>query len=794
MSKCYNAPIYHYEPSRDMTQQTIQKITQEIDQQAIYNKLAAECHIQVLQVQAFAQLFDEGASVPFIARYRKEQTGGLDDQKLRLLERLLVSERELADRRLKIMAFLSDQKVLTCDLQARIEAAKTKLELEEIYQPYRPRRRSVAVRAKLAGLEPTALAVLAGSSPVQALQGFVAPSVVTDDQGESFEVDFSDFTKQVAGLQSIILDLWATKLDLLDELRLGFNATALIRSELIDEDKREAAEKFEDYFDYSEPFSKLSNHRLLAMLRGRAQGMLVLHIEGEDEPFIEKIRRDFGVDQTAANGEFLADTAKKLWMTKWRSQLEHRLLTERRLAAETDAIAVFAENLKHLLMAAPAGRKVILGVDPGIRHGVKMAVIDGMGDVLATQTVYPFNPHNQQEQAKQTIAKIVKTHQVELIAIGNGTASRQTEMLVKQSIDEYQLQAAALVVSEAGASVYSASELASSELGDLDVSVRGAVSIARRLQDPLSELVKVEPKAIGVGQYQHDVNQAELEMSLDKVTEDCVNAVGVDVNTASPAILAHISGLNKNVAQQIVDYRRVHGAFKNREALKKVPRLGVKTFEQSAGFLRIKDGDEPLDATGVHPESYELVYEILRKHHKTLSDVLGNQAAALALNDSPDAFSKLAVVTAELAKPAHDPRGEFRTAKFCDGVNEISDLQVGMVLEGVVTNVTAFGCFVDIGVHQDGLVHISELSDDFVANPAQVVKPQDIVKVRVLAVDEARRRISLSMKSQGSSDKPAQSVKQGKNKSIKSTLPKKEPATVSTGSLGALLKQAGLGK
>ncbi|MCL1624104.1 RNA-binding transcriptional accessory protein [Moraxella sp. Tifton1] len=772
-----------------------------INHDDIYDKLAKNHGIRQNQVAAFAQLFDEGASVPFIARYRKEQTGGLDDGVLRILEKNLTIERDLAARRLKIMELMTAQNVLTDELVARIEQAGTKLELEEIYQPYRPRRRSVAARAKLAGLDPVAKAILAGASPVDALAGFDCPDTLTDETGETFEADFKEFDKQLSGVQAIILDAWAQELALLDEVRLGFNQTASIRSELVSEEKREAGEKFKDYFEHDEPFSKLSNHRLLAMLRGRQQNVLVLHVDGEDEPFISKIKSHFKVDETADNGAFLADVADKLWHVKWRGQIEHRLLTERRVMAETDAIGVFAENLKHLLMTPPAGRKVILGVDPGIRHGVKMAVIDAVGDVLATDTVYPFEPYNKVDEARRIIAGLIKTHGVELVAIGNGTASRESESLVKSIINDDELSAKAVVISEAGASVYSASEIASAELPDLDVSVRGAVSIARRLQDPLSELVKVEPKAIGVGQYQHDVNQTELGSSLDKVTEDCVNAVGVDVNTASPAILAHIAGLNKNVAQQIVDYRRANGVFKNREELKAVPRLGVKTFEQAAGFLRIKDGTEPLDATGVHPESYGLVYEILRKADKSLAEVLGNEVLARSLNDSADDFSQLATVLSELAKPAHDPRGEFKTAKFRDDVNDIKDLQVGMVLEGVVTNVTAFGCFVDVGVHQDGLVHISELSDSFVDNPATVVKPQDIVSVRVISVDESRGRIGFSMKSdkaatqQSQTDKPRHVDKKTKNASKKDVRPQKSNQAKSTdkvGSFGTLLKQAGL--
>ncbi|OOR89413.1 RNA-binding transcriptional accessory protein [Moraxella caviae] len=785
------------------TEQTV-----EIDQAAIFAKLASEHGVKPAQVEAFARLFDEGASVPFIARYRKDQTGGLDDVLLRVLEKSLVAERDLAARRLKVTELLKAQNAYTDELGERLAAAKSKLEIDEIYQPYRPRRRSVASRAKLAGLLPVAMEILAGKSPKDALANFSCPDVLTDEAGESFEADFHEYDKQLAGVQAIILDEWAQSLDLLDAVRTGFNKTASIRSELVGEEKREAGEKFKDYFEHSEPFAKLSNHRLLAMLRGRQQNVLVLYVDGEDAPFIEMIKAHFGVNMDADNGEFLADTADKLWSAKWRTQIEHRLLTERRIAAETDAIGVFAENLKHLLMASPAGRKVILGVDPGIRHGVKMAVIDATGDVLATDTVYPFEPQNKVDEARAKIADLIKTHGVELVAVGNGTASRESEQLVKAVIDEHKFATKAVVISEAGASVYSASELASSELAELDVSVRGAVSIARRLQDPLSELVKVEPKAIGVGQYQHDVNQTELEGSLNKVTEDCVNAVGVDVNTASPAILAHIAGLNRNVAQQIVDYRRANGAFTSREELKAVPRLGVKTFEQAAGFLRIKDGSEPLDATGVHPESYGLVYEILRKADKSLDDVLGNEAAAKALNDSTDNFSQVATVLAELAKPAHDPRGEFRTATFRDDVNDIKDLQVGMVLEGVVTNVTAFGCFVDVGVHQDGLVHISELSDDFVENPADVVKPQDIVQVRVIVVDEARGRIGFSMKSENKKSKAQPKTQKSERQADKANgkfndgADKAKPKRTKTdkpksadnklGSFGALLKQAGL--
>lgn len=748
-----------------------------INQDAIYQLLANHHQIHFSQVKAFAKLFDEGASIPFIARYRKEQTGGLDDVILRRLEKSLVSERDLAAYRQKISELLNNQHALTDALTQRIAQASSKLELDDIYRPYRPSRHSVANSAKLAGLEPIALEILSGKDPKDALANFVCPDTLTDETGKSFVANFHEYNKQLAGVQAIIVEIWTQALALFDSLRMGFAQTATLRCELANEEKRSEGEKFKDYFAHSEPFATLSNHRLLAMLRGRQQGVLLLHIDGEDAPFIDKIHQHFHL----ANTGFLSDCANKLW-SKWRSQIEHRLLTERRMHAETEAIAVFAQNLKHLLMAAPAGRKVILGIDPGFKHGIKMAVIDGTGEVLATSTAYPFGSDGQRQKAHNTIAQLVKEHQAELIAIGNGTASRETEQIVKTVIDEHQLDAKSIVVNEAGASVYSASELASSELSDLDVSLRGAVSIARRLQDPLSELVKVDPKAIGVGQYQHDVNQNELENSLNKVTEDCVNAVGVDVNTASPAILAHIAGLNKNVAQQIVNYRRQYGAFKNREELKQVPRFGTKTFEQSAGFLRIKDGNEPLDATGVHPESYDLVYRLLAQANKTLTEVLGNEQLINSLGDT-NSFSQLSGALNELTKPAHDPRGDFKTAKFHQDVNDIATLKVGMVLEGVVTNVTDFGCFVDIGVHQDGLVHISELSDDFVDKPNKLVKPQDIVKVRVILVDEARKRISLSMKA--GKKAPANKPKKTKTHHTKAT-------TQKMGSLGALLQQAGI--
>ena len=755
----------------------------------IHDKLARALGIKTAQVNAFVELYDEGATVPFIARYRKEKTQNLDDAQLRALEKSLNYERDMAIRRLKITELLSTQGNLTDELQTRIDNATSKLELEDIYLPYRPRRRSPAAKARAAGLDVAAQALLTQEiTPTEALADYQVQSSITDDSGNEIEVDFSDIDKQLAGVQAIIVDEWTQALDLLDNLRSGFAKTASIVSSVASEEKREVGEKFKDYFEHSESLARLPNHRLLAMLRGRQENVLGLKIEGEDAPFIEKIVKHFEIDAKAPaeRQEFLTEAATSLWKEKWRPHIEHRLLTEKRLTAEADAIDVFANNLQHLLMAAPAGRKVILGVDPGIRHGVKMAIVDAQGHVMldgeekpVVATVYPFAPDNKMDEAKKVIDELLSTYNVDLVAIGNGTASRETDAMIKEILAaNAELKAKAVIVNESGASVYSASELASNELANLDVSVRGAVSIARRLQDPLSELVKVDPKAIGVGQYQHDVNQTQLADSLDKVTQDSVNAVGVDVNTASPAILAHIAGLNKNVAQQIVTYRKEHGAFDSREALKNVPRLGVKTFEQAAGFLRVHGGSNPLDATGVHPESYALVDSLLVQTGKALPEVIGNDGVlnsidTTALVANNDNISVKAIIE-ELAKPARDPRPEFKTANFREDVNSIKDLSEGMQLEGVVTNVTAFGCFVDVGVHQDGLVHISQMANDFVADPMNRVKPGDIVSVRVISIDEKRGRIGFSMKPE--SEKPvrpaAKSVAEGKGNDDKASRPR----------------------
>lgn len=806
----------------------------------ISQQIATELSITPAQVDATIALLDEGATVPFIARYRKDKTKGLDDAQLRSLEKRLVYLRDMHTRREKILDLLTQQGKLTDDLKARIDAAESKLALEDIYLPYRPRRTSKAQKARDAGLADLAAKLLAENVlPADVLAGF-------EPQGELAE-NYTEQAAQLEAMQYIIMETWAEDLALLDGLRESFAKVAQIHSQVANEQKREVGVNFKDYFDHTENLTKLPAHRLLAMLRGRQENVLSLKIvlpeqqaEGAkplaaDAPFIEKIIKNFALNniEPTERQDYLKDTAQKLWLEKYRPHIEHRLLTEKRLAAEADAIDVFGENLRHLLMAAPAGGKVTLGIDPGIRHGVKMAVVDATGTVVENgyATVYPFEPDNKKEAAAAKIKELISTHAVEIVAIGNGTASRETEMLVSELKKAHaELAFTTVIVNEAGASVYSASELASDELKELDVSIRGAVSIARRLQDPLSELVKVDPKAIGVGQYQHDVNQNNLSAKLDVVTQDCVNAVGVDVNTASPAILTHIAGLNSNVAQQIYNYRAEHGAFTSRDALKKVPRLGERTFEQAAGFLRIREAENKLETTGVHPESYELVAQILAKAEKSLEEVLGKKEA-LAGIDPADFTSEaqgveaVKAVLTELEKPAHDPRPAFKMAQFADDINDIKDLEEGMVLEGVITNVTHFGAFVDVGVHQDGLVHISELANGFVADPLNHVKVGQIVKVRVLNADTERKRISFSMKTEKSAPQAKKqprfegkhSTREGAKQNTKDTYKgdgkqrgkpqnkqqsrqqgkqrqKDNNAPAKIGSLGALLAEAGLKK
>ncbi|MEL4296781.1 Tex family protein [Acinetobacter ursingii] len=712
----------------------------------LVQQLASELAVRPNQVEAAIRLIDEGASVPFIARYRKEVTQGLDDTQLRQLDTRLAYLRDLYERREKVIESLKEQDKLSEDLLARVNAAETKNALEEIYAPYRPKRTSKSFKAKEAGLGPAAEKIRNENvEPVEALAGF------------SHE-DYPDVESQLDAVQHIIIDEWAQNIALTTALKALFAKTAILKSAVASDEKKEVGKKFRDYFEFSENLNKVPSHRLLAMLRGRQENVLGLKVDGEDEAPLAQIETEYSLEQIQpqARQDFLKQTAKLFWLGKIRPQIEHSLLTEKRLAAEAEAMEVFAENLRHILLSAPAGGRTTLGVDPGIRTGVKLAVVSDAGDVLAHSTIYTFAPKEDKEGSIAELARLCREYNVDLIAIGNGTASRETEAVVAEMMTANpDLKLTRVSVSEAGASVYSASELAAAELPELDVSIRGAVSIARRLQDPLAELVKIDPKSIGVGQYQHDVNQTGLAKTLDAVVEDCVNAVGVDVNTASSAILGYIAGLNKAIAQQIVEYRKENGQFENRQALKKVPRLGERTFEQAAGFLRIQNGSEPLDASAVHPESYGLVERIVEAKATTVKDIIGNseiirQVKADEFVDDQFGLPTVQDVLAELEKPGRDPRPEFRTAKFREDITEVAQLTEGMQLEGVVTNVTNFGAFVDVGVHQDGLVHISELANEFVSDPHKVVKPGQIVQVRVLTVDAERNRVNLSMRPEGS--------------------------------------------
>ena len=775
----------------------------------IVQQIAKELTVRPEQVEATIRLLDEGLTVPFVARYRKEATQGLDDTQLRQLDTRLTYLRDLFDRREKVLESLKEQDKLSDDLLARVNAAETKHALEEIYAPYRPKRTSKSFKAKEAGLGAIAEKILAEQiEPSAALAGFS-------------HADYPDVESQLDAIQHIVIDEWAQNIALSTELKQIFSKTAVLKSTVASDEKKEVGKKFRDYFEFSENLNKVPSHRLLAMLRGRQENVLGLKVSGEDDAPLARIETEYNLEQIQpqTRQDYLKQTAKLFWLGKIRPQIEHSLLTDKRLAAEAEAMHVFAENLRHLLLSAPAGGRTTLGVDPGIRTGVKLAVVSDAGDVLAHSTIYPFAPKEDKVGSIAELARLCREFKVDLIAVGNGTASRETESLVAEMMAQNaDLTLTRVSVSEAGASVYSASELASQELPELDVSIRGAVSIARRLQDPLAELVKIDPKSIGVGQYQHDVNQTGLAKTLEAVVEDCVNSVGVDVNTASPAILAYIAGLNKSIAQQIVDYRKEHGRFDSRQALKKVPRLGERTFEQSAGFLRVQDGVEPLDASAVHPESYALVEKIVAAKATTVKDIIGNaeiirQVDAAAFVDDKFGLPTIQDVLAELEKPGRDPRPEFRTAKFRDDITDVNQLTEGMQLEGVVTNVTNFGAFVDVGVHQDGLVHISELANEFVADPHKVVKPGQIVQVRVLQVDAERKRVNLSMRAEGtapakaprSPQRPVQERterkpqgqrpprKEGDFKRPQQNKPKTEkPQEQKIGGLGALLLQAGV--
>ena len=717
--------------------------------QQISQLIAQELNVRDSQILAAIQLLDDGNTIPFIARYRKEATGGLDDTQLRHFETRLIYLRELEDRRQTILKSIEEQGKLTDKLRDKIQATQSKTELEDLYLPFKPKRRTKGQIAIEAGLEP--LADLLWNEPK------TSPETTALDYVNA-EKGVADVKAALDGARYILMERFAEDAGLLAKVRDYLSKNALIVSKVIEGKEAEGA-KFQDYFDHQELLKNVPSHRALAMFRGRNEGILQLSFnadpeaeEGSRQSYCEEIIRDYlGVRFTGQPADkWREQVIAWTWKIKVALHLETELMATLREKAEEEAIDVFARNLTALLMAAPAGAKNTMGLDPGLRTGVKVAVVDNTGKLLATDTIYPHT--GQMERAMLSIFQLIKQHNVELIAIGNGTASRETERFAKDVIKEIkENKPQTVVVSEAGASVYSASELAAQEFPDLDVSLRGAVSIARRLQDPLAELVKIEPKAIGVGQYQHDVNQSQLARKLDAVVEDCVNAVGVDLNTASVPLLARVAGMTKTIAQNIVTYRDENGRFDSREQLKKVPRLGPKAFEQCAGFMRIAAGDNPLDASGVHPEAYPVVEKILQATEQSIQDLMGNAGLVRQLDAKQFTNAQFGLPTVqdifkELEKPGRDPRGEFKTATFAEGVEEITDLKPGMILEGTVTNVTNFGAFVDIGVHQDGLVHISSLSDKFVEDPHQVVKTGDVVKVKVLEVDVARRRIALTMR------------------------------------------------
>ncbi len=731
---------------------------------AIETRIAKTVGARVDQVRAAVTLLDEGATVPFIARYRKEATGGLDDTQLRDLQEQLIYQRELEERRAAILTALSESGKLTEELERDIWGADTKQRLEDLYLPFKPKRRTRAQIAREAGLEP--LAKLLWEDPLRDPET-EAEAFVNADKG------VADVRAALDGARDILAEIFYENADMLEELREFLWKKAYLVSKVVPEKETDpAAAKYSDYFDYDEPIETVPSHRALAVFRGRQEGLLtvkVLLTEEEEalpvHPCQELIARAHGIKNLGRPADvWLASVVRWCWRVKCLASVEGDLLTRLRERAETEAIGVFGTNLKDLLLAAPAGHKGVIGLDPGIRTGVKVAVISDTGAVLDTTVIYPHEPRRDWEGSIQTLAQLARKYGSKLISIGNGTASRETDKLAGDVIARHpELGLTKIVVSEAGASVYSASAAAAAELPDLDVSYRGAVSIARRLQDPLAELVKIDPKAIGVGQYQHDVNQLELARKLDAVVEDCVNAVGVDVNTASAALLVRVAGLSSLQAKSIVSWREKNGAFAARKALLDVPRLGPKTFEQAAGFLRIPDAADPLDASGVHPEAYPVVQRIVEKTGLSVNKLIGNHEVLSRLKASDYTDEQFGVPTVtdilkELEKPGRDPRPEFKTAKFQEGVHEIKDLVPGMMLEGVVSNVAAFGAFVDIGVHQDGLVHVSELSDRFVRDPREVVKVGDIVRVRVLDVDVARKRISLSMRSREKTGKTGTQV------------------------------------
>lgn len=738
-------------------------LTQEANNRIVLT-LSNEIHAAGPQVEAAVNLLDGGATVPFIARYRKEVTGGLDDTQLRLLQERLIYLRDMEARRAAVIESIDSQGKLTDELKKALLDADTKQRIEDLYLPYKPKRRTRAQIAKEAGLEPLAEEL------------FKDPQLDPEQRAQAYlNADKGVVTVKDAlnGARDILAEQFSEDAELLSNLRAFLTKHGFIVSELVEGKENEGA-KFKDYFDFDEELTSIPSHRALALFRGRQEGVLSIKIALSEQEEAQKphpcqkiIAEHFGIkDLGRAADQWLMDVCRWTWRVKVNLNLETELFEAIRERAEEKAIRVFGINLKDLLLAAPAGQKGVIGLDPGLRTGVKVAVISATGSVLETGVIYPHEPRKEWDRSIEILAALAKRHGSKLISIGNGTASRETDRLAADLIARHpSLGLTKIVVSEAGASVYSASELAAKEFPDMDVSYRGAVSIARRLQDPLAELVKIDPKAIGVGQYQHDVNQIYLAQKLDAVVEDCVNAVGVDLNTASVPLLARVSGLTKSVAQSIVTYRDTHGAFKNRRELLNVPRLGHKTFEQAAGFLRINGGENPLDASAVHPEAYPVVEKIVAKTGCDIQTLIGNQAILRNLKASEFTDERFGVPTVrdiflELEKPGRDPRPEFKTATFREGVETISDLKVDMELEGVVSNVAAFGAFVDIGVHQDGLVHVSELANHFVKDPREVVKVGQIVHVRVLEVDVARSRISLSMKNRNnSSNKVARSNK-----------------------------------
>jgi uncharacterized protein len=761
-------------------------------------RLAEELGVAEAQVSATVRLLDEGSTVPFIARYRKEVTGSLDDGQLRTLEERLGYLRELDERRAAVLASIEEQGKLTDELKAALLAAETKSRVEDIYLPYKPKRRTKAQIAREAGLEPLADRLLADPT-------LVPDAVATEYLGEAV----ADAAAALDGARHIIIERAGENAELVGAVRTKFWADGALRTRpASDEAERSAAaQKFRDYFDFSEPLEKMPSHRVLAVMRGESEQALTLTFDGgDDELYQAMVAQALGVNLGASTPAtpWLSTTVRLAWRAKLMitAAVDARIRLKQR--AEQDAVAVFAKNLKDLLLAAPAGTRTTLGLDPGFRTGVKVAVVDGTGKVVDTCAVYPHQPQKQWDTAKATLAALVARHGVQLIAIGNGTASRETDALATELIADIRSAGAAApakaMVSEAGASVYSASAYAAHELPSLDVTLRGAVSIARRLQDPLAELVKIEPKSIGVGQYQHDVTPGTLARSLDAVVEDAVNAVGVDLNTASVPLLARVSGVTESLAESIVAHRESAGRFANRKDLLKVPRLGPKAFEQCAGFLRITGGEDPLDASGVHPEAYPVVRRILDRAGVTLAELIGDERSLRSLRPADFADDRFGVPTvtdiiAELEKPGRDPRPAFSTATFAAGVEKVADLRPGMILEGVVTNVAAFGAFVDVGVHQDGLVHVSAMSDRFVSDPHEVVKSGQVVKVKVLDVDVERQRIGLSLrlndtpeKSRGG--KPERGQRRNPNQRNN---PGPRPSNQPAGSMAQALRDAGFG-